>query len=229
MIFKMGKTTRLELTGQVFGRLKVLENAGVDKEKKLLWKCECVCGNSLVVVGGSLRSGLTKSCGCLRKEVSSGLTKTHGMREHPLYSTWCNIKGRCLNTKRKEYNYYGRRGIRVCDEWVNDFPRFLSDMGDKPSSKHSIDRVDNNGNYCKENCRWSTKSEQSRNCRNTVLVDWNGLKFKLVDLLEIYNINLSAMRSRLKCKWGIERALLTPIKGLPPLELDNSFNIINLL
>lgn len=160
-----------ELTGRRFGKLVVLGLAECPahiKEKRKHWLCKCDCGNTVIVSGGNI-GRVTFSCGCNRHESK---TKTHGCASHKvynkLYHTWCGIKYRCNNSKSKDYPHYGGRGISVCEEWMHDFPAFQSwALANGYSEKLTIDRIDVNGNYCPENCRWTTVAEQNRNKTTT--------------------------------------------------------------
>lgn len=150
-----------DLTGKVFGRWTVVGFSGRTKSGKIKWDCVCECGNRKAVSGCSLRGGRSISCGCFRVE---NQTK-HGLCGTPEYIAWERMNARCNNPKDQSYEYYGGRGITICKEW-SDFSNFLSDMGERPSNKHSIDRIDNDKGYNRSNCKWSTKTEQNRNRRN---------------------------------------------------------------
>lgn len=156
----MGK--RLELLGKRFGRLIVVSNCGSNKYKSKLWFCKCDCGEYLIALGGSLNHGGTKSCGCLRRKLAHRIT--HGKINTPEYGVWGSMKSRCLNNKHNAFNNYGGRGITVCKRWLK-FENFIIDMGKRPSNKHTIERINNNGNYEPKNCKWSTYVENIRNRR----------------------------------------------------------------
>lgn len=144
----------VDLTGKVFNRWTVL-----GKNKSLYWDCICICGNKRAVFQSSLLSGKSQSCGCL-----GGGRKKLPFRDSPEYMVWSNMKRRCNDPNNAGYVYYGARGIKVCDRWLV-FENFIADMGLRTSPKHSLDRVDNDGNYEPSNCRWATAKEQVANRR----------------------------------------------------------------
>lgn len=162
---------KLDLTGQVFHRLTVISEAGRSKDKKVIWNCECLCGNSVAVVSSFLRSGDTKSCGCLRKEKLSEMVnekvKTHGLSKHPLFKVWDSMKERCYNPNHKSHKDYGERGITVCDKWRYSFEEFYNDAILGYAKGLQLDRVKNDEGYAPENIRWVTAQQNNMNRRGS--------------------------------------------------------------
>lgn len=154
----------IDLTGQVFTRLTVLSRAENAENGACRYLCQCECGNQKVIYASALRSNLTRSCGCLDLEMKSARTAMAAKR-NPEYVIWKGIKNRCYCTTSTAYCKYGARGIAMCDSWRDSFEQFFEDMGRRPSSEHSIERRENDGNYEPSNCYWATRTEQARNKR----------------------------------------------------------------
>lgn len=157
------KVSRVDYTGVKNGRLLMLEDVG-SRNGSRLWKCQCDCGNVVEVIGSSVKFGHTLSCGCLHKENTSAANTTHGMSYSTEYRTYASMLGRCYNENNEKYPIYGERGISVCDEWRESFETFFEDMGSKPKGL-TLERMDVNRNYCKDNCIWDTPNEQAYNQR----------------------------------------------------------------
>lgn len=171
-----------DLIGKKFGRLTVLSQVKKrSKDRAVYWICSCSCGKkSVKVTGNHLKSGHTKSCGCL---YNPEMNTKHGYNRRgnvkPEYTIWNSMKYRCYNKKYKEYDLYGGRGIKVCKSWLDSFENFIRDMGDRPSGKHSIERINTNGNYEPSNCKWATSKEQAKNRRSNRWIEYNGKKMIL--------------------------------------------------
>lgn len=214
--------TIIDLTGRRFGRLSVLRMVGRVKPypdkttTHLIWLCRCDCGAEKEIPGPRLRSN-TKSCGCDRFAALARASTKHGHNpgsgSTPEYRAWSKIKGRCHNPKDKKYADYGARGIRVCDEWRDDFPRFLADMGLRPSAAHSIDREDNDKGYEPGNCRWATVLEQAANKRNTVRLTANGVTKHVAEWARDLGCRPDAIMGRLRRGWPEHDAVTVPVDG----------------
>lgn len=199
----------IDLTGQKFNRLLIIEFAGV-KNKVTYWKCRCDCGKEVIVAGWSVKSGGTKSCGCL---VSEGNNKTHGGSNKAEYAIWLGMRNRCYTPSVKSYANYGGRGITVCPEWRDSFEQFYKDMGDRPTAKHSIDRINNEGNYEPGNCRWVTHKEQCNNRRGNIPLEYNGKTQTPAQWSRELGLSRATIIQRLSYGWTVERTLSSLFDG----------------
>ena len=159
---------KLNLIGKRFGKLTVIDVA-LKRGEKIRWLCNCKCGNASIVSTTALRSGNTRSCGCLQKEFVTNLKYTHGMTGTKEYRAWKSMKSRCYNPNYLNYDCWGGRGIKVCDRWKNNFPNFLKDMGLCPN-KFTLERKNNDGNYEPGNCEWASYSSQIKNKRRCRII-----------------------------------------------------------
>lgn len=206
--------TKPLMMGRLFGRLTVVEFAGTDRHQKRKWQCACACGKSTTVGGGELRAGKTLSCGCLGTERRVAAVKIsnakHGRAGSPEHLAWISMRRRCDYQKNKSWKSYGERGISVCERWINSFENFYADMGDRPSPMHSLDRKETDGNYTPENCKWSTKLEQTRNRRCTRRLTLNGETKTLTEWGKLASLSANCIVSRLQRGWTTQKALSTP-------------------
>lgn len=204
----------IDLTGQIFGRLTVIGYAGQTESKDSTWFCRCKCEKLTRVHGTALKSGNTTSCGCMKIEILKERRITHGQsggQRTPEYNTWKAIRGRTQNPNNKRFSDYGGRGITVCARWQK-FENFFADMGVRPEGK-SLDRIENDGNYCPENCRWATRVEQNNNKRNSHKFAYAGKAQNINQWANEMGMPAKALGKRLnKYGWPIEKALTTPLK-----------------
>lgn len=174
----------------------------MDVHRHSVWKCRCDCGNIVFASSNSLRQGKTQSCGCFRHELTilnnrKVMTK-HGQSASRLYNIWAQMKQRCSNENNKNFRLYGDRGIFVCQEWESFEPFFQWAMSTGYEPSLTLDRIDVNGDYCPENCRWATNIEQGNNKRNTVYATINGEKRPIAEWARLYGIDVDTIRDRLK-------------------------------
>lgn len=182
--------------GKRFGRLRVIAYHGKNKHNIATWFCECDCGGIVIVPSGSLVGEYTKSCGCYAKDNPSHLI--HGDKGKRLYNIWKSMNERCNTKTCSSYKDYGKRGISVCQEW-KDYRKFKEwSLSNGYKKTLTIDRINNNGNYEPNNCRWTTRVQQARNKRNTVYVIYNGERITIADLAEKYNVPYKRVHQRLK-------------------------------
>lgn len=206
-----------DITGQKFGRLTAIKFCYSKSRKKATdhyWLFRCDCGKEKILLKSSVTSGHIKSCGCYHKEKISIIHKKHGLANSRIYGIWCDIKTRCKNPKHIRHNYYYDKGINICDEWTNNFENFYNwalENGYKESL--SIDRIDVNGNYCPENCRWVNNKIQSNNKTNNHNITVNGITHTISEWCDIKQMNYHTFYSRLNRGWNIEKILNTKIRG----------------
>lgn len=201
-----------DLSGHRFGRLVAMDYLG-----KRRWRCKCDCGKAALVQSNNLRSGKQVSCGCLRTELLRSRVLKHGhtsKRETtPEYRAWQSMLKRCYSPNNTHYARYGGRGIEVAPEWRDDFPNFLRHVGPRPSAQHSLDRIDNDGDYKPGNVRWASKSLQAKNQSRNRMYEFRGHSYCLADLREISGLKLVTLQTRLRLGWDVERAVTQPVRA----------------
>lgn len=192
-----------DLSGKRFGKLKVIcvshSRKCVNRRGTVLyWRCLCDCGTECVIPAPSLNSGDASSCGCYRNERLREASLLHGLASSCEFDIWNMMKQRCQNPNNAAFDIYGGRGISVCADWSNSFEMFYRDMGPRPSPDHSLDRIDNDGNYEPGNVQWATRKQQSRNRRTTVIVEHDGRLMSLGELSDLTGISYSKLWQRRK-------------------------------
>lgn len=208
-----GVSAKIDLAGQTFGRLTVTGEWG-RRSRKILWSCRCACGKDHVVSGTHLRTGHSRSCGCLATERKSQRAK-HGMTGSRIYNIWQNMRQRTSNPKTHNYPRYGGRGIKLCEQWQT-FEGFYADMGPTYADGLSIDRIDNDGNYEPGNCRWVAVDEQNRNRRSNRRIEFRGRTLSAIEWDEVLGLSPGLVANRLRRSWSVERALT---EGVSPERL----------
>ena len=233
------------MINKVFGKLTVIglsDKKGSDGRK--MWDCICSCGGKITVLDNNLKSGKTKSCGCLQKEISSKLILEHHrkriktpkrglVKNNITYSSWCHMVQRCTNPKNDAWKRYGGRldkdgnpdPITVCNRWlnpINGFKNFLADMGERPSKKYSIERKDGTKGYCPENCSWKDKIAQNNNMSSNVILNYEGEEYTGGQLARKLGLNYPLFKHRvMEQKWDIKRALNTAPQGMSIILVDS--------
>lgn len=199
----------IDMSGHKIEKLLVLQGAGSNENGRALWLCQCDCGKTCKVLGVHLRRKMVKSCGCALEDRNEWLRKKqtkHGMGYTRVNKCWQDMKSRCNNSAKKEYYSYGGRGIAYDPKWES-FEGFYEDMGEPPTEKHTLDRINVDGNYCKENCKWATRLEQGNNKRNNTYITHNGKTQSIADWARELNIPRMRISSRIYHGWTPQEAL----------------------
>lgn len=214
----------IDLTGKRFGQLTVIKKIGSDKRKNVVWLCICDCGKETIRTTTRLKTGYTKSCGCLCVQKLLERNTKHNMTHTRLYKIYKGLIQRCYSPSNPAYENYGNRGIKISEEWLDKEKGFINfynwAMQNGYKDNLSIDRINNNGNYEPDNCRWATEKEQSNNRRTNHYITYNGETHTLKEWSEILNVSYSMLSHRFQRKWDIEKALFFPSRK----ELYNGNN-----
>lgn len=199
----------VDISGSRVGRLTVVrKDVQRSTPGNVYWECICDCGTTKSICSRSLLGSRVVSCGCARGRYRS-------VNQIPLYKVWKGMIDRCTNPNNKSYPKYGGRGITICSRWMESLEAFVSDMGLPTSPKHSLDRINNDGNYEPENCRWATRIQQNRNRSMKRSITWNGETKSISEWAESTGLMVRTIRARIDYMgWSIERALTTPARPL---------------
>lgn len=204
------------IAGLRFGRLLVIACTGKNSAGRLLWLCRCDCGQEAVVSGKNLRRG-QQSCGCLQKEAARTTRYKHGMSNTRIFRTWQAMINRCTNANGPDFKCYGGRGIAVCQDWLDSFEAFYADMGEPPTLQHTLDRIDNDGDYAPDNCRWATRLEQGRNTRKVAKITIDGITRSTPEWAEIAGISAKAISIRIRKGMLPKYAVFNPARIRKPV------------
>lgn len=210
-----GRKVILNPIDEVYGRLTVVREVERLNPRKRQFLCLCECGNEVSLNLNKLRSGHTRSCGCLHIETLRanrhiGGTPRHGLNKTPEHRAWVHMRQRCNNPKKKDYPHYGGRGITVCEAWQSSFEAFLAHVGKKPSPKHSLDRIDVNGNYEPGNVRWATQQQQVENTRVVKMITIDGKTQSQAAWAREKGLSVGQISARIRSGWSQDEAILTP-------------------
>ena len=193
--------------GNKYGKLTVIEFAGIESHGQATWLCECECGNTTITRGNRLRKGATRSCGCLHKRPDTKTT----MYKTPEYRIWISMNDRCYNEKSVVFHNYGGRGITVCTRWRESMQAFYDDMGPRPDG-YTLDRINNDGPYSLENCRWATMKEQQNNRRDNHMLTYDGKTMTISQWADFLGVTQNLLNRRLHMGWSDERTLSQPLR-----------------
>lgn len=205
--------------GETVHRLTVLYRVADKEPGRPQWFCKCLCGEFCTLSSHALAGG-TQSCGCVQREYAQNRSRTHGRSHTAEYATWAGMKRRCYCETSEDFHHYGGRGITVCDRWFDSFQNFYEDIGPKPTPKHSIDRIDNNGNYEPSNCRWATQRDQVLNRRPRPLKDsdyleYQGTRLPISEWAAKLRLRLETIKCRIRAGWTTEQIIETRKKCRP--------------
>ena len=201
----------IDITGQRFNHLVVIKRVPNDAHGIAKWECRCDCGKTTIVRGKNLKTGAVKSCGCLRHNATN---KTHNMTHTRIYQTWASMKSRCYNPKNRSYKDYGGRGIKVCGEWINNFECFY-DWAVKSgySDSLTIERINVDGDYCPDNCKWLPKSEQANNRKSCIVISYQGKTQNLSQWCKELGLDYKRVNNRIvKLGMTFEEAITKPVQ-----------------
>lgn len=208
----------IDLIGRRFNSLTVVSRSGINGNS--FYECSCECGNRITLRRERLLRMSVKSCGChlppsKRHQVRSSVASSNCKGVTPGYKSWEAMRNRCLRPTFHKFPHYGGRGIKICDRWMKSFKNFITDMGPRPSPNHSLDRIDNDGDYTPENCRWADRYEQANNMSTNRLVQFNGKTQTLAMWGRELGFHKSLIPCRLRNGWSMERAMSTPPRPRP--------------
>lgn len=225
-----GKSLKEDITGQKFGRLTVIEFSHIEK-RKTYWKCRCDCGKEIITRADGLKNGHTSSCGCYNKEILQNATHNikHGFSKKRIYHIWEDMKNRCYAERGEQYCNYGGRGISVCDEWLGEdgakkFIKWAYANGYDENAQFgecTLDRIDVNGNYEPQNCRWVSAKKQANNTRKNLYISYMGETKTLAEWCEHLGLPYHTIKKRIYSGWNIEDAFLKPIGNNGRKKLNN--------